>query len=293
MSPWNEHRAHESRCGGVLARAPVSGTIIAFHRACIPQCPRGSYPPLPVPHPFSLRPHPLDPLFVSCTQPGTHANCYAVAFKLADAKHLPDLSLALLALKEECHINGRKYIRSAHGGKQSSTEGHEKGMQVVFLLEFEVSIIEGEARSAEPERSMVKLRRARREGQRRRESAGYGCATSWARSSTRRLPTPQEQLRRVEGVVLTAEPEGGGLLRQRGPRAQCLQGELIVSAKPALFLSLSFCSAILSSSSFPRRARDADGRPRSLPGESRTSPCSTSPRVRSRLLYLGVVRTRT
>jgi hypothetical protein len=61
-----------------------------------------------------------------------------VAFKLKDAAHLPALNAGMLALKEQCALDGRAYIRSAVGGRQSSPEGHEKGMQVVFVLEFEV-----------------------------------------------------------------------------------------------------------------------------------------------------------
>ncbi|GMK59357.1 hypothetical protein CspeluHIS016_0703720 [Cutaneotrichosporon spelunceum] len=62
---------------------------------------------------------------------------HIVAFKLADARHLPSLTSDMLALKERCTLKGKPYIRSVVGGKQSSPEGKDGGMQVVFLLEFE------------------------------------------------------------------------------------------------------------------------------------------------------------
>ncbi len=67
------------------------------------------------------------------------ADLTPVAFKLKDAAHLPALSAGMLALKDECALHGKAYIRSAVGGRQSSPEGHERGMQAVFVLEFEVA----------------------------------------------------------------------------------------------------------------------------------------------------------
>lgn len=68
------------------------------------------------------------------------ADAATVAFKLADTAKLPALSEGMLALKEQCvREDGSRYIVSAVGGKQSNTEGHDGGMQVVFLVEFEVS----------------------------------------------------------------------------------------------------------------------------------------------------------
>jgi hypothetical protein len=63
-----------------------------------------------------------------------------VAFKLADPAKLPALNDAMLALKRDCvRKDGTRYIVSAVGGKQTNKEGHDGGMQVVFVMEFEVS----------------------------------------------------------------------------------------------------------------------------------------------------------
>lgn len=64
---------------------------------------------------------------------------FPVAFKLTDTANLPALSEGMLALKHQCVRDGKPYIRSAVGGKQTNKEGHDGGMQVVYLVEFEVS----------------------------------------------------------------------------------------------------------------------------------------------------------
>ncbi|RSH81097.1 uncharacterized protein EHS24_008531 [Apiotrichum porosum] len=62
---------------------------------------------------------------------------HIVAFKLTDTANLPALSEGMLALKHQCVRDGKPYIRSAVGGKQTNKEGHDGGMQVVYLVEFE------------------------------------------------------------------------------------------------------------------------------------------------------------
>lgn len=59
-----------------------------------------------------------------------------VAFKLARAADLPALTERFLQLEQDCVLNGRRYIRSVRGGKQTSPEDHHGGMQVVFVAEF-------------------------------------------------------------------------------------------------------------------------------------------------------------
>lgn len=43
------------------------------------------------------------------------------------------------ALLDGALLNGQPYIRSIKGGKQHSPQGMAEGMQVVFVIEFEVS----------------------------------------------------------------------------------------------------------------------------------------------------------
>ncbi|BEJ14746.1 hypothetical protein CspHIS471_0405130 [Cutaneotrichosporon sp. HIS471] len=73
----------------------------------------------------------------SSSTPAVMGVLHIVAFKLADAANLPALTAGMLALKDQCTMQGKPYIRSAVGGKQSSPEGHDGGMQVVFIVEFE------------------------------------------------------------------------------------------------------------------------------------------------------------
>ncbi|EJT52325.1 hypothetical protein A1Q1_04536 [Trichosporon asahii var. asahii CBS 2479] len=61
---------------------------------------------------------------------------HIVAFKLARTSDLPDLTARFLQLQASCQLDGRPYIRSLRGGKQTSPEKLDGGMQVVFLAEF-------------------------------------------------------------------------------------------------------------------------------------------------------------
>lgn len=63
-----------------------------------------------------------------------------MAFKLSNEANLPKLTQSMMALKDSCVRNGTPYVRSIVGGKQTSPEGHCAGMQVVFIVEFEVSL---------------------------------------------------------------------------------------------------------------------------------------------------------
>jgi hypothetical protein len=51
-----------------------------------------------------------------------------------------ELTAAFFALKKACvrPSDGEPYISAVRGGRQSSKEGHDKGMDAVFILEFEV-----------------------------------------------------------------------------------------------------------------------------------------------------------
>ncbi|TXT13028.1 hypothetical protein VHUM_01429 [Vanrija humicola] len=42
----------------------------------------------------------------------------------------------MLALKDDCVRDGKKYIVDVRGGRQTNKEGHDGGVQVVFLVEF-------------------------------------------------------------------------------------------------------------------------------------------------------------
>jgi hypothetical protein len=65
----------------------------------------------------------------------------SVSFSTPDATTLPALTEALRALEQTVITpDGRKAIKSFRGGKQVSIEGHDKGMKVVFLMEFEVCL---------------------------------------------------------------------------------------------------------------------------------------------------------
>lgn len=67
-----------------------------------------------------------------------------VSFSTSDPSTLPALTSALVGLKDTVVTpDGRKAIKSLKGGKQTSVEGHEKGMQVVFVMEFEASQLPG------------------------------------------------------------------------------------------------------------------------------------------------------
>lgn len=72
-----------------------------------------------VPHPAPLR-----------------APLTTVAFKLVRPTDLPELTSRFLALQANCQLDGRPYIRSLKGGKQTSPEDLHGGMQVVFVAEF-------------------------------------------------------------------------------------------------------------------------------------------------------------
>ncbi|KAL1412624.1 hypothetical protein Q8F55_000371 [Vanrija albida] len=61
---------------------------------------------------------------------------HIVGFKVANATELPDISRNMLALKDSCVRDGRPYILDVRGGRQSNKEGHDGGVQVVFLVEF-------------------------------------------------------------------------------------------------------------------------------------------------------------
>jgi hypothetical protein len=63
-----------------------------------------------------------------------------VSFSTPDESTLASLTKELRKLEETVITSdGRKAIKSFRGGKQVSKEGHDKGMKVVFLMEFEVS----------------------------------------------------------------------------------------------------------------------------------------------------------
>jgi hypothetical protein len=50
------------------------------------------------------------------------------------------LTIAMRELEDQCQKDGKKYIKSLRGGHQVSREGFSHDMQVVFLLEFAVSL---------------------------------------------------------------------------------------------------------------------------------------------------------
>ncbi|WWC92386.1 uncharacterized protein L201_007343 [Kwoniella dendrophila CBS 6074] len=64
---------------------------------------------------------------------------HIVAFKTRSATGLQALREAFLALPQEClhPTTNKPYIQIARGGKQISTEGKDRGMQVCFVMEFE------------------------------------------------------------------------------------------------------------------------------------------------------------
>lgn len=65
----------------------------------------------------------------------------SVSFSTPDESTLKSLTKSLLELERTVITpEGKKAIKSFKGGKQTSVEGHEKGMKVVFLLEFEVCL---------------------------------------------------------------------------------------------------------------------------------------------------------
>ncbi|OCF36022.1 hypothetical protein I316_02517 [Kwoniella heveanensis BCC8398] len=66
---------------------------------------------------------------------------HIVAFKTRSASGLQTLRENFLALPERClhPKTGESYIKIARGGKQISTEGKDRGMQVCFVMEFDVS----------------------------------------------------------------------------------------------------------------------------------------------------------
>lgn len=66
---------------------------------------------------------------------------FTVAFKTATPSTLGLLITSIRALKDNClhPRTGKPYILDLRGGKQISTEGLDRGMQVVFVMEFEVS----------------------------------------------------------------------------------------------------------------------------------------------------------
>ncbi|OWZ30159.1 hypothetical protein LQV05_002847 [Cryptococcus neoformans] len=64
---------------------------------------------------------------------------HVVAFKTATPSTIGPLTTSIKALKDNC-INprtGKPYILDLRGGKQISTEGLDRGMKVVFVMEFE------------------------------------------------------------------------------------------------------------------------------------------------------------
>ncbi|KAI9637108.1 uncharacterized protein MKK02DRAFT_45819 [Dioszegia hungarica] len=62
---------------------------------------------------------------------------HIVSFSTPDESTLAALTTALRELEETVITSdGRKAIKSFRGGKQVSEEGHDKGMKVVFLMEF-------------------------------------------------------------------------------------------------------------------------------------------------------------
>ncbi|WWC72661.1 uncharacterized protein I206_106625 [Kwoniella pini CBS 10737] len=64
---------------------------------------------------------------------------HIVAFKTKSAAGLEPLRQGFLALPEKClhPKTGKPYIQIARGGKQISSEGKDRGMQVCFVMEFE------------------------------------------------------------------------------------------------------------------------------------------------------------
>ncbi|WVQ86154.1 hypothetical protein IAT38_008322 [Cryptococcus sp. DSM 104549] len=64
---------------------------------------------------------------------------HIVAFKTGSPAGLSALTTAFLALQSEClnPTTGQPYIQEVRGGKQISTEGRDRGMQVCFVMEFE------------------------------------------------------------------------------------------------------------------------------------------------------------
>ncbi|OCF45642.1 hypothetical protein I317_00544 [Kwoniella heveanensis CBS 569] len=64
---------------------------------------------------------------------------HIVAFKTRSASGLQTLRENFLALPERClhPKTGESYIKIARGGKQISTEGKDRGMQVCFVMEFD------------------------------------------------------------------------------------------------------------------------------------------------------------
>lgn len=74
---------------------------------------------------------------------------YSVSFSTPDEATLTSLTKSLRELEETVITpDGRKAIKSFKGGRQTSVEGHEKGMKVVFLLEFEVHQLNYSCRNA-------------------------------------------------------------------------------------------------------------------------------------------------
>jgi len=62
---------------------------------------------------------------------------HLVAFKVSDPTALAGLTKAMLALQTECVRDGKPYIKSVHGGRQSSPEVHKADVDVAFLMEME------------------------------------------------------------------------------------------------------------------------------------------------------------
>ncbi|WVQ95461.1 hypothetical protein IAU59_002558 [Kwoniella sp. CBS 9459] len=64
---------------------------------------------------------------------------HIVAFKTRSASGLQTLRENFLALPERCvhPKTGESYIKIARGGRQISTEGKDRGMQVCFVMEFD------------------------------------------------------------------------------------------------------------------------------------------------------------
>jgi len=61
---------------------------------------------------------------------------HIVGFKAADAASLAGLTKDMLALKDNCVRDGKPYILSVKGGKQTSPEAIAAEIDVVFVMEM-------------------------------------------------------------------------------------------------------------------------------------------------------------
>lgn len=63
----------------------------------------------------------------------------SVGFKLPDAQQLARLTQEMRKLQQTCQRNGKPYITSVKGGRQTNPESAKADIDVVFVLEMQVS----------------------------------------------------------------------------------------------------------------------------------------------------------